>query len=144
MNSEALHPVAQLAVQLLFEKAGEASLSAQGEERLSEALAEHFHHSALRFAFLDLISLHVFLKNGLNKPEVAAAILRVATTATEPLRALGLYAEVSQARATQAGEKFAKFAGKKKDLSAPKLGEAAPAGSIRVEDLLKNRGPGRA
>lgn len=133
-----LHPIAVLAASLLTNE-GEAAFAYDGPalERLKEEIAELSGDDALRRAVRDLIRLACYLDTEAGSPRAAAALIEALEVAVEPLRAL----EARDAGSEEAGDgdaarkEFERFRGVEPASKAPRVGDEAPKGSVKVGTL---------
>lgn len=136
---DGVHPIVEFAASLLSKREDDSYfLDETGALRLEQQLAKHYEDESLRRAVADLIRLACHLDTEVRSPAAAAAILDVLAHAVEPLRALddpgaskgGVPDDVGSAK-----HEFDRFRGKEPSTRAPKVGEEAPEGSVKLGSL---------
>lgn len=140
-NDRPLHPVAELAAMMLAKNSPTPPhvLDEASADELRAELARLAGNVELRRATGDLIRLACHLDTAAGSPDAAAAILRVLESTVEPLRALDAAEGEALAGATEEGSAakrdFDRFRGSEEAPKAPKIGEGAPQGSVKLGSL---------
>jgi hypothetical protein len=132
VSDESLHPIADLACELLLTGGDEPySFDETALERIGTDLAALFGDTVLRRAVADLLRVACYLDTEASSPAAAQALIRVASAAVEPLNAL----ESADEAVASTKREFDRFRGTEEGSRAPKVGEDAPEGSVKLGTL---------
>jgi hypothetical protein len=130
------HPITVMVLRVLRKGRKEAyEIDDVGARTLHDSFAKYLDANTVAEAATCIANLAYFLDEKKSCTQAAGAILKVAETVVLALEARGVDTGVARARLLDVGQRFNLFQGNKAGVSAPRLGEAAPSGSVKAGNL---------
>src|SRR4051812_13975403 len=127
------HPLTVMVVRLLKKgTAGGYEIPAAKAKTLQQDIAKTLNADNMVGSVAVIANLAFFLHEHKNSPDAARLLLEAAEAAVKIAEARGIDTREARAALDDIGKRFASFAGGRGPITAPKLGEAAPAGSIKA------------
>lgn len=134
-----IHPIVPFAASIIAEQSPSPphTLDDAGADAIAEELSKLFGADELRRAVADLLRLACHLDLEAGSPDASRRLVRLLEEhAVEPLRALDAASgEAATLEVQEAKREFDRFRGDSTHPRAPRLGESAPRGSVKLGSL---------
>ena len=130
------HPITTMVLRVLRKGKKEAyEIDEAGRGTLHDSFAKYLDANTVAEAATCIANLAYFLDEKKSCKQAAGTLLHVAETVVLALEAKGVDTGVARERLMDIGKRFNLFLGNKGVTTAPRLGAAAPVGSVKAVNM---------